>query len=166
MNNIYIIGFMGSGKSTLTLNIKKTTDKKALSTDTLIEEKAGISISNIFSKYGEDYFRKLEQEVLDKVSKSDNLIVDCGGGIPLCKENAELIKRSGKVIYLKASAPVIFNRLKNDNLRPLLQNKKSISEISDMLSQRELYYEKIADVTIDTDGLTPKEILEKTIPFL
>ncbi|STO01460.1 Shikimate kinase [[Eubacterium] infirmum] len=168
MNNLYIIGFMGSGKTSLASELDKISENKKINVDALIEKKLGMSISEIFAIHGEAFFRKHEHEILSEISKHDNQIVDCGGGLPLTPENRKLIKASGRCIYLKVSPNAVLQRLKSDKSRPLLKNKKSISikEISLMLDKRVQIYESIADISIETDNFTTKEIAEKLIPYL
>lgn len=166
MNNLYIIGFMGSGKTSLASELDKISANKKINVDALIEKKLGMSISEIFAIHGEAFFRKHEHEILSEISKHDNQIVDCGGGLPLTPENRKLIKTSGRCIYLKVSPNAVLQRLKSDESRPLLKNKKSIKEISLMLDKRVPFYESIADISIETDNFTTKEIAEKLIPYL
>lgn len=166
MNNLYIIGFMGSGKTSLASELDKISENKKINVDALIEKKLGMSISEIFAIHGEAFFRKHEHELLSEISKHDNQIVDCGGGLPLTPENRKLIKASGRCIYLKVSPNAVLQRLKSDESRPLLENKKSIKEISLMLDKRVPFYESIADISIETDNFTTKEIAEKFIPYL
>ncbi len=166
MNNLYIIGFMGSGKTSLASELDKISENKKINVDALIEKKLGMSISEIFAIHGEAFFRKHEHELLSEISKHDNQIVDCGGSLPLTPENRKLIKASGRCIYLKVSPNAVLQRLKSDESRPLLENKKSIKEISLMLDKRVQFYESIADISIETDNFTTKEIVEKLIPYL
>ena len=166
MNNLYIIGFMGSGKTSLASELDKISENNKINVDALIEKKLGMSISEIFAIHGEAFFRKHEHEILSEISKHDNQIVDCGGGLPLTPENRKLIKASGRCIYLKVSPNAVLQRLKSDESRPLLKNKKSIKEISLMLNERVKIYESMADISIETDNFTTKEIAEKLIPYL
>jgi len=157
---------MGSGKTSLASELDKISENKKINVDALIEKKLGMSISEIFAIHGEAFFRKHEHELLSEISKHDNQIVDCGGGLPLIPENRKLIKASGRCIYLKVSPNAVLQRLKSDESRPLLKNKKSIKEISLMLDKRVQFYESIADISIETDNFTTKEIAEKLIPYL
>ena len=166
MDNLYIIGFMGSGKSSLSLELDKINIRKLISTDELIENRIGMSISDIFDRHGEAFFRKQEHMLLCDISKNDGQIIDCGGGLPLNPLNRELIKASGRCIYLKVSPETVILRLEKDESRPLLRNKKSIKEISLMLNERVKIYESIADISIDSNKLSPKEKAEKLIPYL
>lgn len=166
MDNLYIIGFMGSGKSSLSLELDTINSRKIISTDELIENRIGMSISDIFDRHGEAFFRKQEHMLLCDISKNDGQIIDCGGGLPLNPLNRELIKASGRCIYLKVSPETVILRLEKDESRPLLRNKKSIKEISLMLNERVKIYESIADISIDSNKLPTKEIAEKLIPYL
>ena len=166
MDNLYIIGFMGSGKSSLSLELDTINSRKIISTDELIENRIGMSISDIFDRHGEAFFRKQEHMLLCDISKNDGQIIDCGGGLPLNPENREIIKASGICIYLKVSPETVILRLYNDDSRPLLKNKKSIKEISLMLSERVKIYESMADIIIDSDKLSTKKIAERLIPYL
>lgn len=166
MDNLYIIGFMGSGKSSLSLELDKINSRKLISTDELIENRIGMSISDIFDRHGEAFLRKQEHMLLCDISKNDGQIIDCGGGLPLNPLNRELIKASGRCIYLKVSTETVILRLEKDESRPLLRNKKSIKEISPMLNERVKIYESIADISIDSNTLSTKEIAEKLIPYL
>ena len=166
MDNLYIIGFMGSGKSSLSLELDTINSRKIISTDELIENRIGMSISDIFDRHGEAFFRKQEHMLLYDISKNYGQIIDCGGGLPLNPLNRELIKASGRCIYLKVSPETVILRLEKDESRPLLRNKKSIKEISLMLNERVKIYESIADISIDSNQLSPKEIAEKLIPYL
>lgn len=166
MNNLYIIGFMGSGKTSLANELCKLSKKTLICMDAIIEKKFEMSVAEIFERHGEAFFRYQEHELLSKVSKLDKQIIDCGGGLPLNPENREIIKASGICIYLKVSPETVILRLYNDDSRPLLKNKKSIKEISLMLSERVKIYESMADIIIDSDKLSTKEIAEKLIPYL
>ena len=166
MDNLYIIGFMGSGKSSLSLELDTINSRKLISTDELIENRIGMSVSDIFDRYGEAFFRTQEHMLLCDISNNDGQIVDCGGGLPLNALNRELIKASGRCIYLKVSPETVISRLEKDESRPLLRNKKSIKEISLMLNERVKIYESIADISIDSNKLSTKEIAENLIPYL
>jgi shikimate kinase len=166
MDNLYIIGFMGSGKTSLANELCKLSKKTLISMDAIIERKFEMSVAEIFERHGEAFFRNKEHELLSKVSKLDKQIIDCGGGLPLNPENREIIKASGICIYLKVSPETVILRLYNDDSRPLLKNKKSTKEISLMLSERVKIYESMADIIIDSDKLSTKKIAERLIPYL
>lgn len=159
-NNIILIGFMGSGKSTLSDWIKNNYNKAKLDTDDYIVELEKRSINEIFATDGEEYFRKLETSVLKRLL-DDNItdtIISVGGGLPIKEENGMLLKKLGKVVYLKAGVDVLVNRLKNDKSRPLLQGGELKEKIENLMQKREKIYEDRADLIIDTTGLSLKEI--------
>lgn len=138
--NIYLIGFMGVGKSTVAKELSKKLDCKLIDTDEEIEAREDSSISDIFETKGEEYFRGLERELIRELSSEDNLIVSCGGGIIKSDENIKLMRESGKVILLFASPETIYHRVKDNNTRPLLQDNPGIEGIKRLLNEREEYY--------------------------
>ncbi len=166
MDNLYIIGFMGSGKTSLANELCKLSKNTLISMDAIIEKKFEMSVAEIFERHGEAFFRNQEHELLSEVSKLDKRIIDCGGGLPLNPKNREIIKASGRCIYLKVSPESVILRLENDDSRPLLKNKKSIKEVSLMLNERIKIYESMADMSIDSDKLSTEKIAEKLIPYL
>ena len=159
MGNIYLTGFMGTGKSTVADALSKMTGKAVIDMDKALTEQFNMPISRIFEQQGEGVFRSAEKELLRKLSKSrEPLIVSCGGGVVKDDENIALMKASGKVILLTASPKTLFERLKDDNERPLLKGRLSVEGIRELLLERSRMYEKAADHTIETDGLSPDEI--------
>ena len=152
-DNIVLIGFMGSGKTTVGRYMERHYGYSFLDTDAYIEEKEGMSISDIFATKGEEYFRKLETEVLEELSLTlSNTVISTGGGMPLKEENARFLKNIGKVFYLKASSSSIYERVKDDTGRPLLQVKDPYAKICEMLEIRNSIYETASDFILDTDG--------------
>ena len=127
--NIYLIGFMGVGKSTVAKELSKRLDYQLIDTDDEIESREARSISDIFERDGEEYFRGLERELIRELSSKDNLIVSCGGGIIKCDENIRLMRESGKVVLLEASPETIYERVKDNDSRPLLQANPGIEGI-------------------------------------
>lgn len=165
---LYIIGFMGVGKTTIGKELALKHNINFIDTDKEIEKKSNNSILNIFQEHSESHFRELESITLKEISEDS--IVACGGGLPIYNNNMELIKKSGLSIYLKASEKEIFNRLKRDlKNRPLLKNKsnKEIENfIQETLTEREKFY-KMADYIIDTSYLSKTNVLGKinALPF-
>lgn len=156
--NIFLIGFMGTGKSTIASCLAEMYNFKIAEMDEDIARKEGKSITGIFSEYGEEYFRNIETEYLKELQEMTNQIVSCGGGVVLREENVRLMKQSGKVVWLTASPEEILKRVKDDDSRPLLQGKKNVEAIAGLINQRRARYEKAADVMIHTDGKTAEEI--------
>lgn len=151
MNNIFLIGYMGTGKSTVADFLSKHYDMKLLEMDEMIEEQEGMTISDIFSQYGEDYFRNVETKLLMQIQSLDNRVVSCGGGVVLRTQNVEEMRKSGHIVLLSAKPETILERVKNDESRPLLQGNKNIEFIGDMMEKRRNKYESAADLIIHTD---------------
>ncbi len=159
--NIVLIGFMGSGKSTMGIRLSYRMRRSVVDTDKLIERRQGKAISEIFAGEGETYFRQLETELLGElVEKLQYQIVSVGGGTPVREENRKLLKKLGTVFYLKASPESIYERVKHDKNRPLLQCENPLERIRSLMAEREAYYEECADFVVDTDTLSVNELLE------
>ena len=162
MSHIYLIGFMGTGKSTVGRALAKSLGRTLLDTDEMIISRDGRDIPTIFDEDGEAGFRKLEKEVISDIAAMDEeCIISCGGGVVLSKENVTAMRSSGRVVWLSASASEILRRVEADENRPLLKGKKTIDDITLMMEKRHDAYAKAADDIIDTEGLLPVEIAEK-----
>ena len=162
MANIYLTGFMGTGKSTVASALSGVLGMPVIDMDKALTKEFTMPISEVFKEKGEGAFRSAEKELLRKLSKSrEPLIVSCGGGVVKDDENIALMKASGKVFLLTASPGTLFERLKDDNERPLLKGRLSVEGISGLLRERSLMYDKAADKVIETDGLSPDEIARR-----
>ena len=157
--NIYLIGMMGSGKSTVGKILAKKLDLPFMDLDHYIEVKSNKSISEIFKNDGEPHFRELESDALFHIEKS-KVLVACGGGIVLNKTNRDKLRSTGKVVLLKASIPEIANRLKDAIDRPLLQENERIQKLTKIWSDRKDYYKETAHIILNTDGQSPNDISE------
>ena len=159
MNNIILIGFMGSGKSTIGAYMEDK-DYILIDTDECIEKDMGTPISEIFASKGEEYFRNLETECIRALieKNTDKAVVSVGGGLPMREENQVLLKELGKIVYLRATVDTLVGRLTGDTKRPLLQGGDLRQKITDLFAKREETYEKLADVIIDTDNCSLEEI--------
>ncbi|MBO5069034.1 MAG: shikimate kinase [Roseburia sp.] len=158
MRNIYLIGFMGAGKSTIARELAAQTGAKQIEMDQLIEEQQGMAITEIFAKYGEAHFRDMETELLKSFSREENIVVSCGGGSVLRDENTTIMKESGKIILLTASPETIYERVKDCTDRPILNGNMNVDFIRGLMEKRRERYESVADVTIATDGKSKEEI--------
>ena len=147
--NIVLVGFMGAGKSLVANKLAKRCQRQIVSTDRLIEEQENKPIAEIFSQKGEAYFRALEKEIVLKIADRKNLIVDCGGGIVINQENIENLRKQGTIFYLFATPEMIYENIKDQKHRPLLQVKDPLEKIRELLDQRKVFYAQ-ADYTIDT----------------
>ena len=152
MTNIFLIGFMGCGKSTVADCLLKEYDMKVVEMDQELVERVGMTIPEIFSKYGEEYFRNEETKLLTECQKKSHMVVSCGGGVVLREQNVEIMKSCGRIVWLTAKPSTILERVQNDENRPLLEGNKNVSSIRAMLEKRLPCYQKAADIIVETDG--------------
>lgn len=157
MKTIFLIGFMGSGKSTAGKLLENVLGLPYMDMDEEIVQKEGKSINQIFKEQGEEFFRDLETALLRSIP-DNGLIVSTGGGIILREENRTIMKKKGIVVYLEATAEELLGRLKEDTSRPLLAGDKE-KEIKERLNQRLNIYRNTADYKIFTDAKTPEKIV-------
>ena len=164
MKNIVLIGFMGSGKTTIGKALEEKTDMVFVDTDELIEAYEGCKISEIFVDKGEAHFRRLENETLKNLlASTDNKIISTGGGIITNHANIPLLKQLGKVYYLKIKPETVVKRLEGDKTRPLLMGDDKLVKVEQLMADRKELYEMAADKTIDTDGLSVSEIVYRIL---
>jgi shikimate kinase len=146
--NIILIGFMGAGKSTIGKVLSKKLGRKFLDTDEIIEKRTCLTISQIFEKYGESYFREVESEVVKEVSSRGNQIISLGGGAVLRDENVRALKKKGILVYLKVPLLELKRRLKFVKDRPLLKGDVE-SEVERIFAARKERYEEVADFIVE-----------------
>lgn len=150
MKNIVLVGFMGSGKSMVARELARRLKADLVATDGLIEAAAGKPINAIFKEHGEKYFRSLEADIIREVSVRRGVIIDCGGGVVLAKENLQHLKLNGIVFYLEASPEIIYQRIKHETHRPFLKASDPLGCIKEMYQQRLPLYRQ-AHYTIDAN---------------
>lgn len=156
-NKIALIGMMGSGKSTIGKILSQNLNLTFIDSDNIFEKENNIKIVDFFAQYGENKFRDKEYKILNKISKKTNFILSTGGGIILKEENQNILfNQDIFTIYLKTTAKTIFNRIKYDKSRPLLQVDDPLNEIKKIIDKREKFYSK-ANLTIITDNKTQAE---------
>lgn len=160
---IYLIGFMGTGKTTVAKALHRKLGFQMADTDAWIERKVGMKISDIFDKRGEEVFRDLETEMLKDISKEGERIVACGGGVALREENRRIMKEYGTVFLLTARPETILERVKHDHGRPLLKGKKNVGAIAGLMEERRSFYEQAADFMVAVDEKQPNEIADEII---
>ncbi|MFH1457573.1 MAG: shikimate kinase [Candidatus Omnitrophota bacterium] len=160
MNNIYLVGFMGTGKTLAGSELARELKWQFIDLDDLIELTEKRSIRDIFAQQGEAYFRRLEKHVLYKVSREKNFVVACGGGIVIDKDNIKTMEETGLIVCLTATPKVILKRTCGCTDRPLLNVKDPEKQIELLLKLRAPYYAK-ADKTIDTSRLSVKQIVDR-----
>lgn len=159
---------MGSGKTTVGRMIAKRLGFDFKDTDELITGLEGRSIPDIFKESGEPYFRDLETGVLGEIVKrgNDRIVLSTGGGLPVAEKNRPLLKAAGTVVYLRASAQCLNERVGNDDNRPLLEARDRLARIQDMLRYRGPIYEECADIVIDTDSMSAEETVDAVLKHL
>ena len=161
--NIVLIGFMGAGKSTVSDYLSTMFAMEVVEMDRLIAERQQMSIPDIFETYGEEYFRDLETNLLIEMQGYKNKVISCGGGAALRERNVKEMKKNGRVVLLTASPQTIYERVKNDGDRPVLNGKKNVEGISELMEQLREKYEAAADIVIQTDGKSILQICEELI---
>lgn len=159
--NIYLIGFMGAGKSTIARALCKMYGMTQMEMDMQIELEEGMKISQIFEEKGEEYFRKKETELLEHCTGIKKLVVSCGGGAAMRECNVAEMKKNGKIVMLSATPETVYERVKNSHDRPLLEGNMNVGYIRELLEIRRPKYEKAADIIVKTDGRTAEEIAKE-----
>jgi len=160
MKNIVLIGFMGTGKTTIATALAHRLKMRYVSTDDLIEKKEKSTINEIFTRKGEEYFRDVEASVIRDIADKENLVIDAGGGAVLREDNMANFRSNGVVICLAADEETIMARTKKYKHRPLLNVEDPKRRIRELLAKRAPFYAK-ADHCIDTGKLTAKQVVEK-----
>ena len=161
--NIVLIGFMGAGKSTISDYLRTAFAMEVVEMDQIIAERQGMSISDIFETYGEEYFRDLETSLLIEMQSRTNVVISCGGGVPMRERNVAEMKKNGKVVLLTAKPETILERVRDNHDRPLLEGNKNVEFISGLMGKRRQKYEAAADVIIETDEKNELEICEELV---
>ncbi len=160
--NLYLIGYRGSGKSTVAVLLGQRLNREVIDTDVQIEDQASMSISEIFETEGEAGFRDRESKAILSHPAESNLIVSLGGGAPLAKANQNWLAQSGKTVWLTAGAEVLWKRIDGDkssaDRRPNLTVLDGLQEVQQVLADRKPVYSACADYTIAVDELSPEQI--------
>ena len=162
-HNIFLIGFMGVGKSTVSDYLSKILASPQVEMDQVIVNKEHMSINKIFEEYGEEYFRNCETNLLIELQKKNNQIVSCGGGVARREINVREMKKNGRVVLLTASPETILERVKDSDERPLLRGRKNTEYISELMEIRRPKYRAAADIIVDTDHKNVEEIAEEIV---
>lgn len=152
--NIVLIGYRGTGKTSIAAAVGKMLGWQVIGTDALVEKKAGKPVAAVVKEKSWDYFRKLEKQAVAAAAAMDKVIIDCGGGAVMDTENAEKLKKKGLFVLLKADVSAIRKRLarKSAAARPPLKGKDAVAEVEDVLRERAPVYNRMADLIIDTSS--------------
>ncbi|MCR4345569.1 MAG: shikimate kinase [Candidatus Scalindua sp.] len=165
--NIVLIGFRGTGKSTVGRLLAKRLERDFVDSDKYIESSTGKTIKRIFEEDGKDSFRKIEADTIAELSKADNKVISAGGGAVLKEENVRNLKDNGFLVLLEATPEIIHNRITQDKeatqQRPSLTDKKPLDEIKHLIAKRERAYNSAADFTINTSYVSCEDIVSEII---
>ncbi len=163
---IVLTGFMGTGKTSVGIELSRKLGYRFIDTDVLIEEREDMPVSLIFRKKGEDYFRRLEESVIEEVSRINNVVIATGGGVIKNRKNVDNLRASGIIVWLRADPEIILKRVMTEGgKRPLLDVKEPLEEINRLLTGRlELYRQ--ADTSVDTNYITPRETAQEIMEML
>ncbi len=165
-NNIFLIGPMGAGKTTIGRQLAKKLSSQFYDSDHEIEQRTGVDIPLIFELEGEEGFRKRESQVLSELVSMDNIVLSTGGGSVLDPVNRQALKDNGLIIYLKSTAEKLFSRIADDKRRPLLQSDDRLTKIKNILDEREPIYISLADEVFDTQNLSIKQITQNIFELI
>ena len=163
--NIIISGFMGTGKSIVAEELARKLRMEFIDMDQIIEERQGLTISDIFARYGENYFREQENKLVKELSRKENIVIATGGGTLLSSDNIRILSQKGKIICLYADSQTIYNRVKRKNNRPLLNGENILGKINHLMKERKKIYDNIK-WKIDTTNFTTQEVVDKIINLL
>ena len=161
--NLVLIGFMGVGKTTISDYFNTIFAMDVIEMDQIIARREGMSIPDIFEVHGEEYFRSCETNLLIELQSRKNVVISCGGGVPMRERNIAEMKKNGRVILLTATPETILDRVKDDHNRPLLESNKNVPFIASLMEKRREKYEAAADIIVRTDGKSIAEIAEEII---
>lgn len=164
--NIFLVGLMGAGKTTVGKVLAKHLGKTFCDSDQEIESRTGVKIPLIFELEGEAGFRKRESAMIEELTRLKDVVLATGGGAVLCKQNRDNLRRYGTVVYLRASVEDLWQRTRNDRNRPLLQTEDPRARLEELFAQRDPLYREIADIIVDTGGQSVSAIahtLEKLL---
>ncbi len=166
VRNIFLIGPMGAGKSTIGRTLARELKLEFYDSDEVIEERAGADLSWIFDVEGDEGFRRREQKVIDELTQKTNIVLATGGGVIITPENRNALAARGTVIYLRTSLQQQFERTKRDTKRPLLRTDDLEGRLESLRDEREPFYEELADVSFETDKLTVKAVTNNIVKHI
>lgn len=158
--NIYLVGLMGAGKTTIGRSLAKRLERDFVDTDKEIESRTGVSIPTIFEIEGEDGFRKREAQVIEEFAQTSGFVVATGGGSVLRPENRENMKRSGLVIYLNVPPQTLWERTRHDRNRPLLLVEDPLLKLKQLFSVRDPLYREVAELVVDGSRMSAQGVLQ------
>lgn len=165
-SNIFLVGPMGAGKTSVGRYLAKHLNKNFYDSDEEIEKRTGVSLNWIFDLEGIDGYRTREKQVIDELSGLSNIVLSTGGGCIESPEVREFLRKRGTVIYMEVSLETQLNRLKRDKKRPLLQGENPQEILTQMWKEREPIYEQIADLVVKTDNRSVRDVCQDILSWL
>lgn len=157
--NVALVGFMGAGKSVVGRVLAARLGKTFVETDSLVEQRAGMSVAEVFARLGEERFREMEASVVREVAGGCDCVIACGGGVVLREENVSALKSSSVLVYLEVSAEAALQRIgPKSTVRPLLSGPDREQRVTELMESRLPVYTAAADVTVSTVGLTIEQV--------
>jgi shikimate kinase len=163
VENIYLIGLMGAGKTTIGRQLAKALAVPFYDSDKAIEESTGVDIPTIFEFEGEEGFRGREQKMIEKLTQIKGIVLATGGGVILREENRKMLKNNGYIVYLQCSVDRILERTRRDTQRPLLKTENPKERLQNLFEQRQALYLSCADFKIDTGILKTKTVVSRIL---
>lgn len=161
--NIYLVGPMGAGKSTVGRKLAKALDKEFVDCDGEIESRTGVSVALIFEVEGEEGFRKRERDMVEHLTQRDGIVLATGGGVVLDEANRSRLRTRGFAIYLKAPIDLLVERTARDRNRPLLQTDDPKARLTELLEERDPLYRQVADMIVKTDRRTARHVVKEIV---
>lgn len=165
-SNIALIGFMGTGKSTVSKYLRGMLAMKEADTDSMVVQEQQMEIKDIFAQYGEEYFRDCESNAVISLQNCRRTIISCGGGAVIRDENVKNLKKSSRIVLLTASPETILERVRYSDERPILNGNMNVEFIKGLIDKRAAYYKRAADITVETDCKSVQQICEELVASL
>jgi shikimate kinase len=166
MGNIFLVGMMGAGKTTLGKALARRLQREFIDTDKLLVERTGVSVTTIFEIEGEESFRRRESAVIAELAQRSGLVVATGGGVVLSAENRRVMRENGTVVYLRARVDSLWERTRQDTSRPLLRTPNPRATLAELLEQRDPLYREAAHLVVDTGFQSAATLVARVVTAL
>jgi len=164
--NIFLVGMMGAGKTTLGKALAQRLDQEFVDTDRVLVERTGVPVATIFEIEGEEGFRRRESAVLAEIATRENCVIATGGGVVLAESNRRLMRESGTVVYLRARLENLWERTRHDSTRPLLSTPNPRAKLAELLEARDPLYRDAAHVVVDTGSQSAATLVTRVVAAL
>jgi shikimate kinase len=165
-SNIFLVGMMGAGKTTVGRALAQRLKREFVDTDKVMVERTGVAVATVFEIEGEEGFRRRECSVLREICEASDRVVATGGGIVLAEENRDVMREAGTVVYLRARLESLWERTRHDSTRPLLATPDPRGRLAELLQQREPLYRAVAHITVDSGPQSASTLVNRVIAAL